>query len=464
MTTPTRTGKIARLPHKLRDRLNTRLKNGESARTLIAWLNARTDVKAILKQHFDAQPIREQNLSQWRHGGYQDWLLQQNPCDLSHTVNGDHTAWDNENAPLPSALNHWVATHYTLITRRIVQLAQTDPDASYKLLRSMTRDVALLQRSDTLARREKRQDRHQAFTETQATERTEQARQKTEILRKKDQSDHEAWALAPENQDRLYDIRRAAYPELYTDYEEDTVEDNQEDTTEESAASHQDEASAPGHPERSAGGPAGEAQSKAERSETDCCKQPAGRARTGASNPAPSASSPRKDHSSPASVPPQANRLPYYPHRDDRTPEQKAAYPAVMVDSHGELYTAPPKPDATPSACHPTHSATSSSDQPSTINHPPLPPSPPPTTPKSPSPAPSGPVPTPNTASTSSNTSPYPTPPTWAAPSTPAPPLAKITQPSTLITQPFPVRTCPRNSISPATAAHLLKPSWTKTR
>ena len=44
--------------------LNQRLQNGEPGKLLVAWLNSRPEVQAIL-----AAP----NLSAWRKGGYVDW-------------------------------------------------------------------------------------------------------------------------------------------------------------------------------------------------------------------------------------------------------------------------------------------------------------------------------------------------------------------------------------------------------
>jgi len=73
----TRTGKIARLPKKIREQLNRRLENGETARTILPWLNALPGTKRILTEQFESKPIRAQNLSEWKKGGYMDWLQQQ---------------------------------------------------------------------------------------------------------------------------------------------------------------------------------------------------------------------------------------------------------------------------------------------------------------------------------------------------------------------------------------------------
>lgn len=70
----TRRGKIARLPLALRDQVNQRLLNGETARQILPWLNALPEVSALLAGEFDGDPINDANLSAWRNGGYQDWL------------------------------------------------------------------------------------------------------------------------------------------------------------------------------------------------------------------------------------------------------------------------------------------------------------------------------------------------------------------------------------------------------
>jgi len=72
-----RNGKIARLPKKIRDQLNHRLQNGQPGPEILDWLNALPSVQRVLRAHFAAQPILQQNLSEWRRGGYVDWLRHQ---------------------------------------------------------------------------------------------------------------------------------------------------------------------------------------------------------------------------------------------------------------------------------------------------------------------------------------------------------------------------------------------------
>ena len=65
-----RHGKIARLPKIIREQLNRRLENGWRGAKLLKWLNALPEVKEVLCEEFQGRAVSEQNLSQWREGGY----------------------------------------------------------------------------------------------------------------------------------------------------------------------------------------------------------------------------------------------------------------------------------------------------------------------------------------------------------------------------------------------------------
>ena len=70
----TRNGKIARLPHQVREELNQRLERSERSPQLLAWLNALPEVQEFVQREFGGEPVSKHNLSQWRLGGFQDWL------------------------------------------------------------------------------------------------------------------------------------------------------------------------------------------------------------------------------------------------------------------------------------------------------------------------------------------------------------------------------------------------------
>src|SRR5277367_2845988 len=73
----TRRGKIARLPKMVREQLNERLENGAAVTALVEWINGLPEVQDALKGYFGGQPINEQNLTNWKQGGYLDWQRHQ---------------------------------------------------------------------------------------------------------------------------------------------------------------------------------------------------------------------------------------------------------------------------------------------------------------------------------------------------------------------------------------------------
>jgi hypothetical protein len=110
----TRNGKIARLPYSIRDTLNRRLHNGESGAKLVKWLNGLPVAQEVLAEEFGGRPINEQNLSEWKQGGFEDWLRHQetrewvqNLADESadlEQIAGDFSVADWLSAPVAVAL------------------------------------------------------------------------------------------------------------------------------------------------------------------------------------------------------------------------------------------------------------------------------------------------------------------------------------------------------------------------
>lgn len=73
----TRKGKIARLPARIRDEVCTRLQDGQDAPEILAWLNALAEVKEVMARRFRGEPVNEQNLHNWRTGGFREWQDEQ---------------------------------------------------------------------------------------------------------------------------------------------------------------------------------------------------------------------------------------------------------------------------------------------------------------------------------------------------------------------------------------------------
>jgi hypothetical protein len=87
-----RKGKIARLPHVIRHELNARLRDGVPGTEILAWLNDLPESQSILAEQFGGEPVKPQNLTDWRQGGYQDWLSQQDKYEEARKTT-DHAQY-----------------------------------------------------------------------------------------------------------------------------------------------------------------------------------------------------------------------------------------------------------------------------------------------------------------------------------------------------------------------------------
>ena len=144
-----RTGKIARLPFTVRNLLNEKLRDGEQGTKLVAWLNGLPTVLKVLAAEFEGRPINEQNLTEWRQGGYEDWLrhqetwrwvseLAEQAAQLEEEA-GDFSVADWLSAPLGVELGHRLQA---LATR-----AADDPVQNREFI-ELCREIGRLRRDD----------------------------------------------------------------------------------------------------------------------------------------------------------------------------------------------------------------------------------------------------------------------------------------------------------------------------
>jgi hypothetical protein len=144
----TRTGKIARLPRATRVQLNQRLLNGEPGKELVEWLNSLPEVGKVLAAEFDGQPMREQNLSEWKKGGYRDWLAEQE----AREVLGEMVAEGEElkgrfGESVSDKLAGWLIPRY-MGAARAALTANQDPNERWTVLRTVCTDLVALRRGD----------------------------------------------------------------------------------------------------------------------------------------------------------------------------------------------------------------------------------------------------------------------------------------------------------------------------
>jgi hypothetical protein len=149
-----RTGKIARLPRNIRDQLNHRLDDGESGVRLVEWLNGLPEVQAVLDQDFEGRPISEQNLTEWKQGGFLIWARHQETWEwwrLNHEE-GDRMATESGPRLLSDSLSPMVALVLGKEINDLFTNSPADP-ASRKQLIALLAELARLRRIDHEAAR-----------------------------------------------------------------------------------------------------------------------------------------------------------------------------------------------------------------------------------------------------------------------------------------------------------------------
>ncbi len=150
----TRNGKIARLTRNIREQLNHRLSDGEPGGHLVEWLNALPEVEVVLEMEFGGRPINEQNLSEWRRGGYQDWQKQQERRNLVRQL-ADEAGELHEAAGGLEVSNHLS----TVLAAELAESARdllatiTEPTERWARLQELLRELARVRREDQRAGR-----------------------------------------------------------------------------------------------------------------------------------------------------------------------------------------------------------------------------------------------------------------------------------------------------------------------
>ena len=186
MNATTHNGKIARLSQNLREELNHRLEDGEPGGRLLAWLNALPAVQAMLTAEFGGGLVNAQNLSNWRQGGFQHWLKQQERLSLVRelTENAAELATDAGGVEVSHHLSAVLVAE--LAASAQAELATlTDPAARCARMQELLHTLMRVCRQDYLAGR-------------LAIERERRARERLEEMEKDDYRRHcarENWAL-----------------------------------------------------------------------------------------------------------------------------------------------------------------------------------------------------------------------------------------------------------------------------
>jgi len=149
-----RNGKIARLPHDLREELNQRLERSERSPDLLAWLNALPAVREFVRKEFAGEPVSKHNLSQWRRGGFQDWLTRRDFFADARNADIFVAKRDESEKVLADRAATVLAPRYTVLLGRWDGECTGDFEARARVLNGLCRGVAELQREAHKANRD----------------------------------------------------------------------------------------------------------------------------------------------------------------------------------------------------------------------------------------------------------------------------------------------------------------------
>ncbi|MEQ1749027.1 MAG: hypothetical protein ABL974_06365 [Prosthecobacter sp.] len=145
----TRNGKIARLPKSIRDRLNQQILDGVPGKNLVAWLNEKIEVQILLEEYFNSRPITEQNLSEWKQGGHQDWLKHQEIRDRVRLMGEEGEDLAKEAGQMPLSDRH-AATMAMALGSALEKLASEsfDTPAQRRELLELAHELSRLRKTD----------------------------------------------------------------------------------------------------------------------------------------------------------------------------------------------------------------------------------------------------------------------------------------------------------------------------
>jgi hypothetical protein len=149
-------GKIGRLPATIRDQLNQRMFDGESASTLLPWLNALPVVQALLAARFSGEPVSEQNLSNWRAGGYVQWHKQRERRATVQELAGEDQELDTGSVARETVLNQRLSRVLTAdfaVAARELLVNLTDPAERCQRLQEFLHTLKYQRREDYLTER-----------------------------------------------------------------------------------------------------------------------------------------------------------------------------------------------------------------------------------------------------------------------------------------------------------------------
>lgn len=135
-------GKVARLPHKIREEVNQRLLDGQTSREILPWLNEQPEVQQDCELHWEGVPISAQNLSAWRLGGFKKWLSRRARTESLKSLASHASSLASSGRGVVTGAQAIVAGQFLQIIEEVID-TDADENADLKLERLNSAALAL---------------------------------------------------------------------------------------------------------------------------------------------------------------------------------------------------------------------------------------------------------------------------------------------------------------------------------
>jgi hypothetical protein len=148
----TRIGKIARLPKAIREQLNQRIEDGVPCKDLVGWLNGLPETQRVLAEQFGGRPVNKQNMSDWLHGGYEDWVHSRDSrMQMREMVNEAHALSEKGKGADGSAPSHYLGSFVLVELAKAIDEVHDmkNSEKRWKLLRKVSMELSRLRSDDT---------------------------------------------------------------------------------------------------------------------------------------------------------------------------------------------------------------------------------------------------------------------------------------------------------------------------
>jgi hypothetical protein len=102
-------------------------------------------VQDVLKEHFAGRPVTEQNLSDWKQGGYQDWLRHEESYQLitDLTEQQESLAAAADGAEISDRFATLLSAELVALTRKLLE-EKTDPKERWQFLLEVLPEISQL--------------------------------------------------------------------------------------------------------------------------------------------------------------------------------------------------------------------------------------------------------------------------------------------------------------------------------